>query len=299
MIRAVASGRKKLDIAKDYAVFPSTLSTILKTKENILKAADQGAFAQRKRLKTSPYEEVEKAVFTWFADTRAKGIPVSGAVLQQKAKDFACILGCDDFKASSGVEANTWVSSHVPDILAKYKPDDVCNADEFGLFFQMLPNRTLYVKGSRCHGGKQSKQRLTVMLCVNMDGSDKRPPLVIGKSMRPRCFKGHPRLPVKYVANSKAWITRSIFGEWLKCFDDDMRRKKRTVCLLLDNCTANHVVGIKVTNIELVYFPANSTSVLQPLDQVIIHSVKCGYRICISWKSTESRTLSYEIAGRV
>ncbi|KAG0422161.1 hypothetical protein HPB47_002002 [Ixodes persulcatus] len=33
---------------------------------------------------------------------RARNVPLSGELLQQKARDFACILGCDDFKASSG-----------------------------------------------------------------------------------------------------------------------------------------------------------------------------------------------------
>lgn len=36
------------------------------------------------------------------------------------------------------------------------------------------------VKGREVPWGKQSRQRMTVLLCVNMDGSDKRIPLVVG-----------------------------------------------------------------------------------------------------------------------
>ena len=36
-------------------------------------------------------------------------------------------------------------------------------------------------------GGKKSKNLLVM---ANMDGSDKRKLLVIGKSLKPRCFKG-------------------------------------------------------------------------------------------------------------
>ncbi|KAG0444570.1 hypothetical protein HPB47_013651 [Ixodes persulcatus] len=35
-------------------------------------------------------------------DIRARDVPLSGAVVKQKAKDFGCLLYRDDFKASSG-----------------------------------------------------------------------------------------------------------------------------------------------------------------------------------------------------
>ena len=63
-----------------------------------------------------------------------------------------------------------------------YEPRDIYNADETGLFFNVFPDRTLAYKGESCHGGKISKDRLTVLLRVNTDGSDKKVPIVIGKS---------------------------------------------------------------------------------------------------------------------
>lgn len=303
IIRAVTSGQKKCDVAAAHGIPASTLSTILKGKDDILRATSSGNLAHKKALKTTPHGKVEEALFAWFTDVRAKNIPVSGDLLQQKARSFACLLGDDEFKASPGwlsrfkerysivgkvlsgeascvnmAVVGDWLSENVLDILGKYTPSDVYNADESGLFYQMLPKKTLALKGQTCHGGKHSKQRLTLLLCVNMDGSDKRDPLVIGKSARPRCFKGTKRLPVKYVANSKAWMSRAIFTTWLEEFDSDMRRQKRNVCLLLDNCTAHYVPAVELTNVELRYFPPNATSVVQPLDQGIINSVKCAYK---------------------
>ncbi|KAH7955127.1 hypothetical protein HPB49_024645 [Dermacentor silvarum] len=55
-----------------------------------------------KKLKSSIYADVDKAVFRWFMDMRARNVRMSGAVLQQKARDYACILGCDDLKGSKG-----------------------------------------------------------------------------------------------------------------------------------------------------------------------------------------------------
>jgi hypothetical protein len=46
-----------------------------------------------------------------------------------------------------------------------------------------------------------------MLLCVNSDGSDKQVSIVIGKSSKPRCFKDVKKLPIKYRANSKAWMT--------------------------------------------------------------------------------------------
>ena len=43
-------------------------------------------------------------------------------------------------------------------------------------------------KGELCHGGKNSKERLTVLLCYNADGSEKLTSIVIGKFKKPRCF---------------------------------------------------------------------------------------------------------------
>ncbi|GFW43797.1 uncharacterized protein TNCV_4771461 [Trichonephila clavipes] len=49
-----------------------------------------------------------------------------------------------------------------------------------------------------------------------MDGSEKITPLVIGKSAKPRCFKGINSFPTKYRSNKKAWMTTELFNE---CFD--------------------------------------------------------------------------------
>lgn len=303
ILDAVSRGEKKKDVAAKFGIPASSLSTILNAKDAIRSAVERGTDSKKKKLKSSTYADVDKAVFTWFMDMRARNVPISGAVLQQKARDYGCILGCDDLKGSNGwlegfkrrygivgkvisgesssadsVGADSWIQHKLPGILDRYEASDVYNADETALFYELLPNRTLTLKGDVCHGGKQSKRRLTVLLCTNSDGSDKRVPLVIGKSARPRCFKGTHRMPVKYVANTKAWMTRDIFSEWLTDFNNDVKRQGRKICLFIDNCTAHHVEGLELSNIELQFLPANCTSLIQPLDKGIINSVKCSYR---------------------
>lgn len=114
--------------------------------------------------------------------------------------------------------------------------------------------------------------------CANKDASDQRMPFIIGKSKRPRCFKGARDLEIEYTSNTKAWMTRDIFRGWLGDFDKAMKNDSRRVCLLLDNCSAHHISDLELTNVELQFFPANCTSLIQPLDQGIINSLKCAYR---------------------
>ena len=64
--------------------------------------------------------------------------------------------------------------------------------------------------GDRCIGGKKSKERMTVLVCANMSGTEKLPLLVIGKSAKPRCFKNY-KVPVDYEANKKAWMTGNFY----------------------------------------------------------------------------------------
>ena len=47
---------------------------------------------------------------------------------------------------------------------------DIYDADEFGLFYQCLFEKTLYLKSEKYTGGKLSKFRLTEMVAANALG---------------------------------------------------------------------------------------------------------------------------------
>ncbi|KAH6935931.1 hypothetical protein HPB50_011481 [Hyalomma asiaticum] len=66
------------------------------------KALASGTSSKRKKMTPSVHEVLDKAAYTWFVEMRAKNIPMSGNAVQQKALNYACLLGIDDFKASSG-----------------------------------------------------------------------------------------------------------------------------------------------------------------------------------------------------
>lgn len=82
---AAATGRKKGSIAEEYGISPSSLSTILKSEASISKVLASGTSVQRKKTTQPAHEDLDKAVYTWFCETRAKKIPISGTMIQQKA----------------------------------------------------------------------------------------------------------------------------------------------------------------------------------------------------------------------
>ncbi|GFS84716.1 tigger transposable element-derived protein 1 [Trichonephila clavipes] len=76
------------------------------------------------------------------------------------------------------------------------------------------------------------------------------------------------------MANPKAWMTTAIFIEWFNnCFVPEveayMKEKSLDfkVLLIVDNA-ASHP-ELEHPNVQLVFLPPNTTSLIQPLDQGI------------------------------
>lgn len=118
-----------------------------------------------------------------------------------------------------------------------------------------------------------------------MTGTDKRNLLVIGKSKSPLCFKGVSSLPVFYENNTKAWMISTIFENTLNYWDDELRRKKKKILLLVDNCPAHLSLNLKF--VKLIFLPANTTVVLQLMDQGVIRNIKAHYRNQLVLKKIE------------
>ena len=107
---------------------------------------------------------------------------------------------------------------------------------------RLEPDRTLATK--RLSGRKVNRERLSIALCANANGSHKLKPLIIGKFERPRCFKNMKiqTMPMTYRNNAKAWMITSLFQEWLREFDRQvgLKHQGQRVLLLLDNCSSHN-----------------------------------------------------------
>ena len=303
LIHSNGSGKSQRSLATEFNISVGAVNNIIKKKRSYLDAFEQSTNSTYlKRHKTNGMVELNSAVQTWFETARSKQMPISGPLLQEKARYFARELGIENFKASNGwlqrfrgrndivfrtisgesndvrEETVTEWTEKLHELIDGYNPEDVFNCDETGLFYRALPDRSLVSKFENCHGTKGSKDRITLLFTCSFTG-EKLKPLVIGKSQKPRCFKhvDVDKLPVDYYANKMAWMNSTLFADYLKSVDKIMRRKNRQIILFLDNAPC-HPQGVTLTNTKLAFFPANTTSRLQPLDQGIIKSFKSHYR---------------------
>ncbi|UYV78956.1 TIGD6 [Cordylochernes scorpioides] len=125
-----------------------------------------------KRDRDGEFPEIEEALFRWIRQANAMKLAINGNILKEKAILLALKMGQDNFEASNGwlekfkvrrniafkrlhgeagsVDANsvaTWKGGIIPSLLAKYSPQDIFNADETELFYKLLPNQTMTIRG--------------------------------------------------------------------------------------------------------------------------------------------------------
>ncbi|XP_023221936.1 jerky protein homolog-like [Centruroides sculpturatus] len=195
--------------------------------------------SERKIMKKSGNEEVEKSMFMWFIQRRSSGQSISGPLLYEKAIFFDRRLNGDPtFEASSGwlekfkgrhgikelevhgeklspdiPSANTFIE----DIRGEGRFDEkfIYNADENGLNWKKLPNKSLPSRRENTAPGyKTSKERVTIMVCANAAGRHRLPLLVIGKSKNPDALKISEVFRLNMTIRNKAWINGKIFKRW-------------------------------------------------------------------------------------
>ncbi len=97
------SGSRKL--AEKFNCGKSQICNILKRKRELEEEWSQNVSPKRQRVGDRPYkDQFEDKLFEWFSAVRARGIPVSGPMLQAKALELASKAGIsrDTFRASTG-----------------------------------------------------------------------------------------------------------------------------------------------------------------------------------------------------
>ena len=127
----------------------------------------------------------------------------------------------------------SWEETTLPTLLARYQLKDIFHGDEFGLFYEALPSKSLHFRGKRCSGGKHGKVRLTGTAASNAL-SETIQMFVIGKSVNSRCFKHVSNLRCRYLSQKKAWMDGTFFDEWLRELDRKFEmRGRKTVMMAL------------------------------------------------------------------
>ncbi|UYV82304.1 hypothetical protein LAZ67_21001670 [Cordylochernes scorpioides] len=179
IIEEIEQGKSHSQVSRERNIPRSTISTIFENKFAIKSAFLKSNFSSTlKRDRDGEFPEIEEALFRWIRQANAMKLAINGNILKEKAILLALKMGQDNFEASNGwlekfkarrniafkrlhgeagsVDANsvaTWKGGIIPSLLAKYSPQDIFNADETGLFYKLLPNQTMTIRGEKCEGG--------------------------------------------------------------------------------------------------------------------------------------------------
>ena len=128
------------------------------------------------------------------------------------------------------------------DLLSNYGLENIYDANEFGLFYQCLPDKSYHLKTEKCLGGKPSKIRITGLAAANVVGN-KLPMFVIGKAKNPRCLKNIKKLPCRYRSQRKSSMDSVLFEEWVRDVNKKFQAEGRKVALIIDNCPAYPIIA--------------------------------------------------------
>jgi len=80
-------------------------------------------------------------------------------------------------------------------------------------------------------------------------------------------------------------MTSATFEEFLVQLDHHRGAKNTKFLLFIEQCVAHPRGNTARKNIEVIFFPPNCTSHLQPLHMGITHTFKCQYRKQFIWKA--------------
>ncbi|XP_045215207.2 tigger transposable element-derived protein 4-like [Mercenaria mercenaria] len=191
-IKLMDRGTPAYKIAQYLAVGKTQIQNLRKRKQELLDDYENNVPLQSERRRyLTGNEEINE--LSWFKDAVSRRINVTGPLIQTKALDFAKSLGNTDFKASNGwlgsfIKRNNIVygtmsgergdvkedcvndwKRKLPTLCEGYHEKDIMNMDETGLFYRDTMRNTFHFKGNDCAGGKRSKERITVALCI-VDG---------------------------------------------------------------------------------------------------------------------------------
>ncbi|KAM6087825.1 tigger transposable element-derived protein 3-like [Chlamydotis macqueenii] len=280
------------ELAKRFGVSQPQICRIIKNKERILSEWHRNGDPERKRKREGKDAALEAALLRWVEGARAADLPAGGALLRLKARHLAEALGRPDPEPAGGrlprfgarrnlafekppaekadaeqPTAERWAGAVLPGLLRSYALSEIYACGETEVLFPDGSSGT----------GESAGERLTLLLCANADGSEKAPLRVVGESPRPRCLRGVNlgQMPWSYRAGGPAGVTAALFAEWLREFDEGMRRRGKSVVLLLAKHEAHPY--LRLANVRMVFVPP-ATALAQPLDRGIASDLKGHYQ---------------------
>lgn len=271
---------------------------------------------RRRTLRRTVHKELEEKLLAWYNESREQGHHISGPMISVKAQLMHKELGyteaftasngwLDRFKIRNGiklcglreVKTESDINAVAPfkatlGELATYLElslEQIYNADETDLFWKMLPNPDSDVNEVKA-SVRAYRERMTVLCCANASGTHKLPLICVGRGKKSRIFTSHEikTMPATYFAQETAWMDQDIFREWFhNHFVPSVRQHlrnqglKETALLLIDRSNSHpedQYLRTDDGNFICHFFPPKVKTLIQPMEQGIICSMKRYYR---------------------
>ena len=178
---------------------PSTITQLFKDETKLRRLLAENQLTYRKRIRVGAHEVVDKALYVWFEQQRARGALISGEMLKREASELAKLHGDEGFNPSEGwlgrwkhrhgvcfrrlhgeaadadsEGARTWLETTLPGLLSQFSPANTFNADETGLFYRSLRCGTFAMAGEQITWRQNPQNRVTFLCIVNMEGTYKK-----------------------------------------------------------------------------------------------------------------------------
>ncbi|KAK3857153.1 hypothetical protein Pcinc_036579 [Petrolisthes cinctipes] len=278
-------------IASMFHVSQSQVSRIMKNKDAIMAQWNRFATPDRKRCRLGKAGALEQKLVDWYKEAKKEDLPISGPILMEKAKSIGNEMGVE-FKPSAGwlgrwkdrngvtlkrfkdkdgapsamKVGNHWRRYMFTKATKEYSLENVWVVDETVLTCNALPE---YLT----HRMPAVSERVSIVLTCNLAGTERRPALVVGKTEALVPLT----LPILYHHHPKAAITREIFHLWLMEWDRELRTKRKKIVLLM-NKAHYHPENPHVFNINVTFFPPDTSTVLHPLRLGIMNTFKSIFR---------------------
>lgn len=89
-------------VARNMGLSQSTISRVMKKRDEILERWNQNENPSRKRNRPFKHAKVDEALLEWLLFAKANKLPISGPILMRQAEVIAKQIGCPQFKPSNG-----------------------------------------------------------------------------------------------------------------------------------------------------------------------------------------------------
>ena len=243
-------------LLEEFGIAERTLRRYVKNKQSLQEQAHDQQALTAKRALYAKYPAIDDELLKFVKFARELRLPVTRHLMQERAKMVATTFGVDNFGGSNGfIEKlmrrwNILKSVHlhgrggsvlppnheermseISAIAQSYRLENVYNMDESGLFYR-LGSRMSYLSPTENRQNvlgtdlQRNKNRITIVLRVNGDGSHTMPVSYIGHVAGPSCIQDSRfnYLKSHYNHQSNAWMDSSQFQRWINWWYGEARK---------------------------------------------------------------------------